>query len=168
MIPNIHPYFVHFPIVLLILAFFCEVFGQYRHSLFLKENAKWCLSLGTLALAGTIITGWIPQHHFHHGDLMREVVQRHQIIGYFTLLIFSILLVLKLKWQSKSVETGWIRILYLALFLAGINVLILGAYFGHEMVFRYGVGVSDIVDDGHAQPATADKFKKSKRQPKAQ
>ena len=70
---NYHPLFVHFPIVLWLLALLFELLAVWRGSDDLQRTASRMLYLGTLAAIVTMMTGLAAQKSIPPGDAQRMV-----------------------------------------------------------------------------------------------
>ena len=70
---NYHPLFVHFPIVLWLLALLFEIFAIWRSSDELQRMASRSLYLGTVAAVITAVTGMAAQNSVAPGVAQRAV-----------------------------------------------------------------------------------------------
>lgn len=84
---RLHPLIVHFPIGLLVVAFFLEVLtiGGKRHGL--REGIHWMVYLGTLFAVLATAFGWLLRTY---DDYSGELVQFHQNVGIATALLATI------------------------------------------------------------------------------
>jgi uncharacterized membrane protein len=136
--PNLHPLFVHFPIVLLLLAAAAQL-----AVLFFPGNIqlKW-LSL-ILIIAGCVGAFIAIQTAVHvSGDADEKallIFERHRLYGQLTFYISlaaSIIRFITIKWFPKR----WTEI-FLTIIFAGIALLVMiTAHHGAQMVYLYGVG----------------------------
>jgi len=144
----VHPMLVHFPIVLLIIAFAMDVIV-----LLTKRDltSRQCLSMIALSalLLGTLSAGFAAVF----GDIALDKaislgfpsgpLETHETLALITITVFSLLFLLRLiaVWRKHPLRgsAGWISLLPE---LVGIVLLIFTAYFGGELVYHFGVNVA--------------------------
>lgn len=137
--PNIHPLFVHLPIALLTISFIFDLLGHLRKQNEFERTAWWTLLGGMIGLIGTISTGLIAEHSVVISEAAREHFQMHEQTAFAVGGMYSILFLWRIASRTqlpKSRET-----MYLALSFLGVVLLWIGAWYGGELVFRFGVGV---------------------------
>jgi uncharacterized membrane protein len=136
---NYHPLFVHFPIVLWLLALLFELLAVWRGSDDVQRTASRMLYLGTLAAIVTVMTGFAAQKSIPPGDAQR-VVGIHE-----ALMLVSTSLALALcifAWVMRKSFTAQLRkMLLLGLVVLGI-LLTLGTDRGAQLVYGYGAAVN--------------------------
>jgi len=136
---NYHPLFVHFPIVLWLLALLFELLAVWQGSDDMQRTASRMLYLGTLAAIVTVMTGFAAQKSIPPGDAQR-VVGIHE-----ALMLVSTSLALALcifAWVMRKSFTAQLRkMLLLGLVVLGI-LLILGTDRGAQLVYGYGAAVN--------------------------
>ena len=136
---NYHPMFVHFPIVLWLLALLFELFAIWRASDEMQRTASRMLYLGTLAAIVTVMSGLEAQKSIPPGDAQR-VVGIHE-----ALMLVSTSLALALcifAWAMRKNFTSQLRkAMLLGLVILGI-LLAFGADRGAELVYGYGAAVN--------------------------
>ncbi len=145
-IPNLHPFFVHFTISLITISFLsllsAKIIKSFHFTKFHKELlivSKWCLWLGSLAVICTVGAGFYAYYSVNSHSMnshMAMLTHRTWALITFTVIIVMSLWSLILQWYKKPP-----KLLYtLGLFLAFLGVMITGFY-GSELVYRYGLGV---------------------------
>ena len=136
--PNLHPLFVHFPIVLLLLALLAQCLV-----LFFKENKqlKWvsffliatgCISAYVAMQNGTHLSGDADEKAF-------AIFETHYLLARITLwssLFVSIIRFVVIKWYSKR----WMEFVLIGLFLIVAIIVTITAHHGAQLVYIYGVG----------------------------
>lgn len=148
LIGRLHPMVVHFPIGLLVIAFFLEVLTIKGKRVELREGVKWMVYIGTLFTILSTSFGWfLKVYDAYTGDL----VSTHQNLGFATLAFAIITSVLLFKTTKKQVPN---YLTYrVALFVTVFTLTItghLGANLTHGEDFLYSVlpGNSKSYDDG--------------------
>lgn len=150
--PNLHPLFVHVPVVLWPLALaFCAL-GLVRGRADLWRMGTWLLGLGTLGGLTSVGTGLWAEDQLGHDSPGHDLVHVHRWFMLTTTalaLAASAVALFGRRSESKSLKR-----LQVALLAATVLVLVPGADRGAEMVFRYGIGTAgeplpDGVGHGH-------------------
>jgi uncharacterized membrane protein len=136
--PNLHPLFVHFPIVLLLLAAMAQL-----AVLFLAENKqlKW---LSFLLIVTGCVGAFIAIKTATHvsGDADERAIaiyEWHQLLGqitFYSSLVAAILRFITIKWFTNN----WVEIFLAVLFIAVGILVAITAHHGAQMVYIYGVG----------------------------
>ena len=136
--PNLHPLFVHFPIVLLLLAATTQI-----AILFFPKNSqlKWLtfflIATGSLGAymamqTGTHLSGDADEKAF-------DIFETHYLFArltFWTSLAASIIRLIALKWYAKR----WMEYILVALFITIAVFVTITAHHGAKMVYIYNVG----------------------------
>jgi uncharacterized membrane protein len=136
---NYHPLFVHFPIVLWLLALLFELLAVWRASDDMQRTASRMLYLGTLAAIVTVMTGLAAEKSIPPGDAQR-VVGIHE-----ALMLVSTSLALALcifAWTMRKSFTAQLRKMMLLGLVVLTIVLAFGADRGAQLVYGYGAAVN--------------------------
>lgn len=136
--PNLHPLFVHFPIVLLLLAATAQI-----AVLFFKNNPqlKWLsFTMAVLATIGAYIAFMTGPHISGEADdLAIPVFETHRKLANITLylsLSATIIRLVALKWYRRQ----WMEYLLVLLFTTSAVLVAATAHHGAQLVYVYGVG----------------------------
>lgn len=150
-IPNWHPIFVHFSVALLLVA--TVILGW---SLAIKRakasdtgvvTGRTMLWLGLVALVATVLAGLQAYYSVGHDAPSHAAMTNHRNWGLASLAAF--LLAGAFCWSGRSTS---FKARDLLLLLASSTLLIVTAYKGGELVYRYGLGVQslpEVTGDGH-------------------
>lgn len=136
--PNLHPMFVHFPIVFFYAALFFAALSWYRRRSFFLALSRWMfwLGLGTLPLAAATgfwaVGGWGHEHVTVHRNLMLATT------------VLAVVLLGLTRWCSDRQRLY--RIVLTAGLVVVTGVMTLGADRGAWLVFVQGSGVRS---EGH-------------------
>ena len=147
---NLHPLFVHFPVVLLPLALLFQALGMARRREELQRAAAWLLYLGTLGALAAAGTGLLAAGKVEVPDAAIEVIELHEFLMLSTTgLAVALALVAGLgrRWIPQAVP----KILLVGLLLLS-GVLAVGADRGAQLVYQFGVSVQK--SDAPAAPET--------------
>ncbi len=137
--PNPHPLVVHFPIALLMASVFFDMIANWRQREVFEKVAKWNLALGVLAGIAAVVSGLLAEASVPQFPVIQETVERHETLAFVTLGVFAILFLWRFIKNGKSFERR--RTFYLALAVIGILILGATAYYGGELVYKFGVGM---------------------------
>ncbi len=143
---NIHPLFVHFPIVLLLLGLLFEI----GYIIFKKELynsfAAVLLVLAAIAFVAAATTGWIAAHTVPHPDEAHELMETHETLQLTAggITVFIALWIIFFKHR--------LRVLRLIVTIVAAGIMIVGAIYGGELVYNYGIGTAlvngGMIDNG--------------------
>lgn len=141
---HLHAIAVHFPIALLFSALAAEI-----SSLLLKEekwnwlvpSAEWALWLGSIALWAAVGLGFLAEQTAPQVPQALEMLEEHEELGMMVAGTFTALslvrFVFRKKWRGLR---GW-RWSYCGVWTILAGLLALTAFYGGQLVFRFGVGV---------------------------
>jgi uncharacterized membrane protein len=174
--PNLHVILIHYPLGLLVVGTLIELFSflGWRKSTF-RAAGRWMLLIGILSLTPTLFSGLyaladvnrVPTTELSEGTpddaTWFETRQMSPIKGeaweFMTRHAWSnaigsvVLLVTLVLWMGSS--DSWRRklhLVWLLLLLGGLGTLVFGAWFGGEMVYRFGVGVEIVRESTSTAP----------------
>lgn len=136
--PNLHPLFVHFPVVLLPFAAFFQLLGLF----IFKREISWVALI--LAIGG-IIGGYVAASfvHPHVGDLpqhAQQVYDKHAMYATWTLWLGGIAVLLKLISHFALHRKLWSEGVVAAVLLASAYTVSMAGHHGSQLVFIEGVG----------------------------
>jgi len=144
---NLHPVFVHFPLVLLPLSFLFLLLGRLKKREDFQRAAVWLLYLGTLGAVAAAGTGLLAEEKVSVPAAADEVIELHEFLGKVAAGLALVLSGLSLAGRRWKVPGLPAVLLVGLLILSGI--LALGADRGALLVYHYGVSV------GKAAPPAA-------------
>ena len=137
--PNPHPAIVHFPIALLTVAVLFELLSRVLKREDFSRIGWWMQLSGTIVLALAVLSGIFARDTVTIGPLARPDFELHQQLAFAAAGLFAALLFWRIAAKSRIPEKH--ALLYLVLLACGVAVLWAGAWYGGEMVYRFGVGV---------------------------
>ena len=136
---NLHPLFVHFPIVLLSLFFIIDTTASLVGRINWRHAAGWFLYLGTAFAGITIISGLIAAKTVPHGEVVHEIMETHEHLAILIFLLAATLSIWRLVSNPLPHGSGNFAFLGLAGFMAVL--IVFTADMGGQMVYQYGVSV---------------------------
>lgn len=137
--PNLHPLLVHFPIALLTLSFLFDAVSAVTRKPQFERSGWWTLLSGSIGLGLTITSGLFAEGTVTIGEEAREHFDTHEEIAFVVATVYVVLLLWRIA--NKSLLPVRRRGVYLFLSLVGCVLIWLGAWYGGELVYRFGVGV---------------------------
>lgn len=137
--PNIHPLLVHLPIALLTASWLFDIFGLITRKQDFERTAWWCLLAGVVGLTVTVASGLIAKKTVSIAGVATEHFETHQQIAFIIAGIYAILFLWRIAGRTKLPQhREW---LFVGLSLLGVILIWVGAWYGGELVYRFGTGV---------------------------
>lgn len=133
----LHPAIVHFPIALLITSVVLDMLGVAFRRASLTQAGFFTLIVGSLGATAAVLTG--PEHAVTDAAAL-TILHRHELFAALMILCCLILVGMRLGNVHGLYGTGAVG--YLALGGVLIICVVMTGYFGGQMVYDYGVGVS--------------------------
>ena len=137
---DLHPLLVHFPIALLSTAGLLECIAVVTRRHDFSRAAWWNQLLGTIGLGSAAFTGMRAGEVAGLTGIALETLDRHQQMAFVLTALFAGLLLWRLGTRTLLPARG--RWFYGLLYLAGIALLVAVAWYGGQLVFRFGAGVA--------------------------
>lgn len=137
---HLHPMFVHFPIVLILLAFFVEFLNFIRKekSKFYNEASYYLMFLGSLAAIVTVLTGFFfTQDMIGEAGALRET---HEDVAMISTVFITLAIVLRIIFRTQGNENRFRWIYQLLLLISAIAVMYAGLL-GGNLVYNYLIGI---------------------------
>ncbi len=136
--PNLHPLLVHFPVVLLVLALFTQLFSFFVY----REALSWVtLLLLLFGFAGA----WVASEYAHPhttglSDFAYKVLLEHERFASITVWSSGIALLLKIVSHFFLKMKLWAEILVALLLIVSASAVSLAGHHGAQLVHIEGVG----------------------------
>jgi uncharacterized membrane protein len=136
---NLHPMFVHFPIVLWLAALLFEMLAVWRTSDELQRTATRLLYLGTLAAIITVMTGLAAQNSVAPGEAQRAVGIHETLMLTATSLAIGLCM---FAFFARKEFTAKLRKVMLVGLIVLAVLLTIGTDRGAQLVYGYGSAVN--------------------------
>lgn len=144
-IPNIHPLVVHFPIALLVIAVLFDITRLlFKKQDWLHNTIVALYAIGTVGLIAAFISGRQAVNTVSVTGEAIPVVTTHEDWALYTMIFFTLFTLLRLWSWWKEFDEGWVRPALIIPALIGIGMLWHTGELGAQLVFKHGVGVSEI------------------------
>ena len=146
-IPNWHPIFVHFTValftasvVLYVLAYMALYIRLGWRTLVseFEVAARWCLWLAALFTIATVSVGFYAFYTVKHSVISHLVMVTHRNWAITT----AVMLILTACWSIwRYVQHKTLTLTFIVVLLIVQGLLLITAWYGGELVYRYGTGV---------------------------
>jgi len=137
--PPLHPLVVHIPIGILLLAVVLEVVALCTKRAELSSFGWWAQILGSAGLVAAVLTGLLAERAASISPGARNTFENHEQLAFLTTSLFCVLLLWRIASRGKIPPSA--PRLFVLLLAAGIAALLTTAWFGGELVYRFGTGL---------------------------
>ncbi len=134
----LHPFIVHFPVALLTMSAVFEVYSVLAKKNELSRVGWWMQLSGTVGLMAAILSGLLSKSVTQVPDGVRVYFEAHEQLAFVNGTMFAALLLWRIG--AKTRLPGEHRVAYLVVLVVAVGTLLTGAWYGGELVFRFGVG----------------------------
>ncbi len=135
----LHPFLVHFPVALLTTALVFDLLGVLLARDELSRVGWWAQFVGTVGVVAAVISGLIAKSQAIIPVTAADTFDTHQQIAFLTAGAFTALLLWRIGMRTRIDQSR--QHLYLLLFTGALACLWIGAWYGGELVYRFGVGL---------------------------
>ncbi len=140
----IHPMLIPFPLALWATSFVVDILYYFLRHTTLLVIAKFMIAAGCIGAAAAAIPGIIDWLSIKNGDV-KKVANWHARLNITALVVFVISLLLRMGRYSEFV--GRKLTIPFLLSLVGMILITISGWLGGELVFRYGMGVTQSGQD---------------------
>ncbi len=137
---HLHAMIVHFPVALVLVAFFTEVLGLILKKKFYQQATFYVLILATLGAIVAYLTGDAAGDGMDGGSLL-QAMEAHEEAATFTLWFTIAATGAKSALFILKKEMLWLKILAFVLLMAAAGGVARTGYLGGQMVFKHAAGV---------------------------
>jgi uncharacterized membrane protein len=138
MSPPYHPLIVHFPVALLTTAALLELCAVLFKREELSRAGWWIQLVGTVAILAAAFTGIIAENASTIPGGAAGSLDLHKELAFVCASAFTALLLWRVG--ARTSIPGSKKWHYVLAYCATVILLILVAWFGGELVYRFGVG----------------------------
>ena len=137
--PNIHPFFVHFPIALLTTGLIAELWALAQGEGHEGKLGWWLQAAGTFGLLMSAASGLLAVQSVVIPDAARGVFDTHQQGAFVGAAVFAALALWRVG--ARGSLTGRRRVAFVLLYAVGLGAVLVTGWYGGKLVFEFGVGV---------------------------
>jgi len=139
----VHPIMTDFPIALWSTSLLADLVGVWRGETVYRQFAFWAIAVGLIVAVPTIVTGLIDYAAIPQRHPALKTATWHMWIMLSAATAYTCSLIARIGHPSSS---GFSIAIAIGLSVVGLCLLLIGGWFGGEMVFRQGVGSHDESD----------------------
>lgn len=136
--PNLHPLIVHFPIALFTVGFAVDILALAIRREEVSRYGWWTQLAGTLGLASAIVTGLLGEKSVVMSAPARSLFDVHEQVALVVAGVFAALVLWRASQRGRLPRSR--ETIYLLVYGAGLLGMWYGAWYGGELVYRFGVG----------------------------
>ena len=137
--PNLHPMFVHFPIALLTLSALADIASLILKRKDFERLAWWLQLMGIAGLVGTIASGLFAEQSVMISVLAKDHFEIHEQTAFAASGLYALLFLWRIGAKTNlPFRREWI---FACLSLLGTVLVWIVAWYGGQLVYRFGVGV---------------------------
>lgn len=148
-IPNWHPLVVHFTIALWVMSFVFYLLATFSGDSGQKQQwmtvARWNLWSGFAFTLLTLLAGWDAYNTVNHDTESHAAMTVHRNWALITTALYLLLTIWSYRNSRSSNSEGG---LFIAIMLVATLLLSSTAWRGGELVYRHGMGVMSLPDNG--------------------
>lgn len=134
--PN-HALLIHFPSGLFPIALLFDVMSFFMDGAALAKASFYCLAVGLLFVVPSMLTGFLDYFGMPKGSEQKKMATNHWIINTAASAFILVSFLLRLTdLDAPRVEYLWAAVLFV-----GVSLIIVGNYFGADLIFRMGMRV---------------------------
>ena len=149
--PNIHPLFLHFPLVLLPVALLFWVLSLALRRDELFRAGRWLLYLATASVIAAAWSGFVAENQLGHESHMHDLIHQHKAFMLATA-ILTVLLCLTAFLLRKRASYG-LHLTLTVVLASTVVFMTFGADEGGHAVFGHGIGTRAQKDSALAEVA---------------
>lgn len=129
------------PAALFLAAVLFDLAGWALKRETLRAVGFWSLWAGVVGGWAAYIAGRMAEDSIDHGQAIHELMQRHERLALYLMLLFTVLLVWKLwrRGRLSPIEDWGVRLLG----IVGVALLVVVANIGGQSVFNHAAGVTN-------------------------
>ncbi|MGK9476544.1 DUF2231 domain-containing protein [Melioribacter sp. OK-6-Me] len=141
---TVHPLFVHFPIVLYSVYFVVDVAGIIAGKKNMSKLALIFLLLVIVFSTAAVLTGNMETQKINQKIIqnteLQQTIKRHELYSSLFIWLCSTLLFYRFYTIKKNKDLFYHNLFILFFAIIGMALIIATAYYGGELVYKFGVG----------------------------
>lgn len=134
--PN-HALLIHFPSALLPISFLFDLMSFFIDGAALAKASFYCLAVGLVFVVPSMLTGFLDYFGMPKGSEQKKMATTHWIINTLASGVLLVSLLLRLT----DLDAPRSEVLWTAISFVGVSMIIVGNYFGADLIFRMGMRV---------------------------
>ena len=144
-LPNIHPMIVHFPIAIVIIAVFFDLFSQiFPKKRWIRPAAISLYVLAAVFVLSAFLSGRAAADSVTLSLAANAVLNEHADLGTYSMWFFLVIGFIQIMLYWQKVEQRWLNVGLLVAAIGGVGLILETAEHGGELVYKHGVGVQAV------------------------
>ena len=139
----VHPVVTHFPMALLPVSLLGDLLGVWTDASFWWSFSFYNLAIGLVMSMPALITGIIDFLAIPPKGAADRVAMRHMTIMITAIAMYTGSFFIRF---GVEIPSGWRLMGSVSLALLGLIFLLIGGWFGGQLVYRHAVGSEPIID----------------------
>lgn len=132
-----HPIFTHFPMALWTISLLWDLLGFMRGDSLWWSFSKWSIAAGLIFAFLAIITGLVDFGRVPKEGPSETIAMKHMLLVISASIFYGGSFFFRL---SSLIPTGYHFIFAESLSVIGFLLLLIGGWYGGELVYRHGIG----------------------------
>ncbi|MFD2445479.1 DUF2231 domain-containing protein [Bacillus sp. CGMCC 1.16607] len=137
----VHPVITHFPMALLPVSFLGDLLGVWKDTSFWWSFSFYNLAIGLVFSIPALITGMIDFITIPQKGNVERVALRHMTVMIAAILMYMVSFYIRI---GIEIPSGWRLISSVTLSFIGTIFLLIGGWFGGQLVYRHAAGSNPI------------------------
>jgi len=139
----VHPVITHFPMALLPVSLLGDLIGFLTKASFWWSFSYYTLAIGLIMSIPALITGMIDFMTISSKGATERVAMLHMTIMLTAIIMYTASFFIRF---GVEIPSGWRSISSVFLSILGLIFLLIGGWFGGQLVYRYAVGSEPIIE----------------------
>ena len=133
----LHPLFTHFPMALWTISLLWDLLGLLREDPLWWSFSFWSITVGLIIACIAVVTGFVDFVKLPKGGPEETVAMWHMALVMTAAVLYAGSVFFRV---GTTIPSGIHLIMALLLSVLGFISLLVGGWYGGELVYRYGVG----------------------------
>jgi uncharacterized membrane protein len=144
----VHPVVTHFPMALLPVSLLGDLLGVWTDTSFWWSFSFYNLAMGLAMSIPALVTGMIDFLTIPQEGTADRVAMRHMTIIITAITLYTGSFFIRF---GVEIPTGWRLMSSVSLSVLGLIFLLIGGWFGGQLVYRHAVGSEPAIDQSESE-----------------
>lgn len=137
---NLHPFFVHVPLVLLPLAAVMGVLGRKAGNEGFETATRLITLAGAIGGVTAVFSGWAADGSFHTTPALRALIEQHEVSGLAAAGLAAVAAGIAVA-QLRGAAAPWLLWARTGLLAFAAVAVVIGGHQGAQLVYLHGAAV---------------------------
>ncbi|MEL6626058.1 MAG: DUF2231 domain-containing protein [Bacteroidota bacterium] len=135
----LHPFFVHFPVALLLVSGLAYITAIFQERAFYQRAGFLLHVAGILGSIAAIFTGRGAEAEIVHTEAIHQLVELHEKLAY--VMVWVLIMLLLWQYLRGAKQTKMEMGIFALVFVANMGLMLFSSHLGGEMVYKEGAGI---------------------------